>query len=407
MESISVGYHPVTFDDNILYHKYIVYENSAGTQVQIHGGGNPGYVGSPIDELAGAAIGNQTFGKLKVTIIVKPANPNDPNEVILTGSNLYRQFIELTKNAYLLDRLDTPYDPYTHNSNTLIDQVLAMTGLQLPKLDERYWSPGSLDSAGNLGIFANPLCFPATTPIQTSLTATTPISAIRIGDTVLAFDPYTDHGRGALMARRVTKLFHNTTTEWLKLAWRDEQGETQELVCTPGHHFLDEHGNFPAIADMVRDGKARIVLASGAVAEVAVSRIAYSQATADLFEQAEVQAMVMGSAALAPQALEAWTTYNFEVEDLHTYVAAGVRVHNDSLYSPMTDLGNLADQISGQISNHIWGANIFGAVFAGSALSAVTSPLADTYQGQAAFNAAHLSGRFAANDNDAMARAAA
>jgi hypothetical protein len=33
---------------------------------------------------------------------------------------------------------------------------------------------------------------------------------------------------------------------------------------------------------------------------------------------------------LAPRIEQGWKTYNFEVEDLHTYVAGGVRVHNDS-----------------------------------------------------------------------------
>jgi hypothetical protein len=132
-----------------------------------------------------------------------------------------------------------------------------------------------------------PQCFPADTPIQTSLTTSTRIAHLRVGDVVLAFDPCTDNGRGALVPRRVTKLFRNVTTDWVRLEWRDPvSGQLQELVATPGHHFLDQFGQFPPIEQMIRDGRASVVLASGAVVEVAATRIAYSAATADQFERA-------------------------------------------------------------------------------------------------------------------------
>jgi hypothetical protein len=124
---------------------------------------------------------------------------------------------------------------------------------------------------------ANNKCFPAHTSIQTSLTATTPIADLRVGDVVLAFDSCTDNGRGALVPRRVSKLFRNVTEVWVRLEWRDPvTGEERELVATPGHHFLDRHGNFPPIEQMIRDGWADVVLACGSGVEVAATRIAYS-----------------------------------------------------------------------------------------------------------------------------------
>jgi hypothetical protein len=151
-------------------------------------------------------------------------------------------------------------------------------------------------------------CFSSNTLVQTSLTSFAPISDICIGDVVLAFDPCTELGRGGLVARRVSKLFRNTTTEWVKLNW-SEDGETRELVMTPGHHVLDQYGQFPSIEAMLRDGKATVVLASGELAEVAASRIVYSEATAHLFEQATTltashAATIRGSTALAPQHLQ-------------------------------------------------------------------------------------------------------
>jgi hypothetical protein len=76
-------------------------------------------------------------------------------------------------------------------------------------------------------------CFPASTPIRISRTASTPISRLRPGDTVLAFDPRANRGRGALVARRVARLYRNTTTEWVRLRWVEE-GAAREVVSTPG-----------------------------------------------------------------------------------------------------------------------------------------------------------------------------
>ncbi|HGG59712.1 MAG TPA: hypothetical protein ENK26_07330, partial [Gammaproteobacteria bacterium] len=59
-------------------------------------------------------------------------------------------------------------------------------------------------------------CFPASTPIAISATETRPIRDIRVGDTVLAFDPTADLGRGALVPRRVVRIHRNATREWVR-----------------------------------------------------------------------------------------------------------------------------------------------------------------------------------------------
>jgi hypothetical protein len=110
-------------------------------------------------------------------------------------------------------------------------------------------------------------CFPASSPITISPTETRPISDIRVGDTVLAFDPAANFGRGALVPRKVVRLYRNTTDEWVKLTWA-EGGEQKELIATPGHHFLDRFGNFPTIEEMLQNGRATVVLASGELTEV-------------------------------------------------------------------------------------------------------------------------------------------
>ena len=114
------------------------------------------------------------------------------------------------------------------------------------------------------------LCFPAHTSIQTSRTSSTAISALRVGDVVLAFDARADKGRGALVPRRVSRLYRNTTTDWLRLRW---QGGTREVITTPGHHFLDAFGGFPTTLEMVKEGRARDVLASGEMTGVTAERM--------------------------------------------------------------------------------------------------------------------------------------
>ena len=109
--------------------------------------------------------------------------------------------------------------------------------------------------------YLNERCFPAHTRIQTSRSTSTAISALRVGDVVLAFDARADKGRGALVPRRVTRLYRNTTTNWIRLCWLD--GTAREVLTTPGHHFLDELGLFPTIEEMTLTGSATVVLASG------------------------------------------------------------------------------------------------------------------------------------------------
>ncbi len=192
-----------------------------------------------------------------------------------------------------------------------------------------------LVNQGNYQTAYGDWCFPSFTSIMMDSGECKPISDISEGDTVLAFDPSADLGRGGLVPCKVTRLYRNTTTEWIKLTWQ-ENGQAQVLVATPGHHFLNVFGEFPPIEDMIENGKATVVLASGATVEVAAERIVYSLDTAHMFERAKTQLISVDNAALAPTMEDCWQTYNFEVEELHTYLASGVRVHNKSTESDHT-----------------------------------------------------------------------
>ncbi len=145
-------------------------------------------------------------------------------------------------------------------------------------------------------------CFPTSTLISISLTETRPISDIWLDDKVLSFDRAAKIGRGALVARRVTRHYRNTTTEWIRLRWVD--GTAREVITTPGHHFLDEFGGFPTIEEMARTGYATVVLASGAVMQVTAELINFCAHTAHLFGRAMGQGVVVGNRAEIPNYCE-------------------------------------------------------------------------------------------------------
>src|ERR1043165_2470140 len=109
-----------------------------------------------------------------------------------------------------------------------------------------------------------------------------------------------------------------------------EKNEFVSVTVTPGHRFLAADGSFRAIGDIL-DDDSRIVLADGSIIAVTAERFVYSSQSAGLYEEAQVLTYpVVGATVRAPLVKSGWKTYNFEVEELHTYVAGGVRVHNDS-----------------------------------------------------------------------------
>ncbi|WP_159289192.1 beta strand repeat-containing protein [Methylosinus sporium] len=122
---------------------------------------------------------------------------------------------------------------------------------------------------------------------------------------------------------------------------------------TPGHHFCTATGDFRRIDEIMMNDR-KVVLADGAVIEVAAERIVYSQETAHLYEEAErVVCASHHGLALAPKIERGWKTYNFEVEELHTYIAGGVRVHNESNFFThlIDDVGSFLDEIGSNVSS--------------------------------------------------------
>lgn len=173
-------------------------------------------------------------------------------------------------------------------------------------------------------------CFVAGTLVQLASGAQIAIEAVQPGMQVACFDGRSEHGRGSIVAKPVVRLYENVTQEFIKLEFQDGRAA---IHVTPGHSFLDEAGGFTRIGDLVRlgGGAVRIVDQSGVVVEAMATLIQYSEETAHMFERSDKRTtQIDGTVAIEQRVEEGWRTYNFEVAELHTYVAGGIRVHNKS-----------------------------------------------------------------------------
>ena len=184
---------------------------------------------------------------------------------------------------------------------------------------------------------SGPKCFVRGTPILLADGSSKPIEKISVGDLVLAFDK-----DASLKPRRVVRLFENTTRQLLEIsvvpknAIEAQKAGFELLTVTPGHSFLTVEGDFKEIGEIIRRSElqgsaARIVLSTGAVVSIQAKYICWASETQDRYERSMIfEYAASGSAALKPKGIELWKTYNFEVEELNTYIAGGVRVHNQS-----------------------------------------------------------------------------
>ena len=150
-------------------------------------------------------------------------------------------------------------------------------------------------------------CFVAGTLIATE-NGSLPIEQITAGMLVYATDP--DTGETAL--KPVVQTFRNTTTEWVHITVNDET-----LTCTPEHPFYSPVKGWTSAVDL-RVGDILVMLNG--------EYVVVEQVQHELLESPE-------------------TTYNFEVEDYHTYYVgdAEVLVHNrcDLTDAPATTHGDI------------------------------------------------------------------
>ena len=165
-------------------------------------------------------------------------------------------------------------------------------------------------------------CFIAGTLVKTE-EGYKAIEEIEVGDKVLAYDETT----GKQDYKRVVQLFRNTNTVKTTVTIESETGITDEIVSTPGHKYYlpfnnekrnpnekSEHASYEGLTEKwvsacdLRAGD-RVILAQAEDPK----EVRYGIVKEVKTEQSEV-----------------YTTYNFEVEDYHTYFVGvtGVCVHN-------------------------------------------------------------------------------
>ena len=164
-------------------------------------------------------------------------------------------------------------------------------------------------------------CFSAPTPILLADGRSTTIESIRVGDRVAAFDEADSAGTGPLRSGLVTRLIPGITTEWIVL----DDGTR----VTPGHRYLRPDGSFMAIGDIIA-GDGLVVDAGGNVTRVTGTLLSATDSGSDA-TLIEPEPIAMGGLLVRQAPVLGWPTYNFTVDGLHTYVAAGKRVHNDCL----------------------------------------------------------------------------
>ena len=137
-------------------------------------------------------------------------------------------------------------------------------------------------------------CFPAGTQISTP-SGSKAIEDIRIGDSVLSF-----YYMGDIEERNVTNIFRTPQQKLVRLR--------NGLEVTPGHLLLTGDGQFKKVEDLVSN----------------VDFLVKEDGYLTQFDGFEI---VEGT----------HDVFNFEVDELHTYVAHGIRVHNRSTRSILID----------------------------------------------------------------------
>ncbi|WP_286192532.1 DUF4214 domain-containing protein [Stappia sp. BW2] len=157
-----------------------------------------------------------------------------------------------------------------------------------------YDGRGGSSSSSTVGDHEQGTCFAAGTLILLADGSEKPIEEIQLEDEVMSFDSL-----GVLEARRVIDLIVHDDQHVMNI---------DGVLVTPNHPFLLPDGSFKPIGDLsVGDA---IVRADGAL---------------HVIEHISPTDGVQ-------------TVYNFTVADLHTYVAAGFRVHNKFAAPVMLDL---------------------------------------------------------------------
>ena len=155
-------------------------------------------------------------------------------------------------------------------------------------------------------------CFKEGTPVVTE-EGLKPIEEVKVGDKVLAYDEAT----GEQAYKKVVRLFRNTTDEWYHICANGE-----EIVCTGGHPFYVLNASEDRNVIRFDDGEETSGKWITAKELKKDDKLLLSDGSYGIIKSIKVEKLS-----------EPETTYNFEVEDFHTYFVGTneVLVHNACL----------------------------------------------------------------------------
>lgn len=190
-----------------------------------------------------------------------------------------------------------------------------------------------------------PHCFGRGTLILMADGTEKPIERVEIGDYVYSFDP-DNNIESPLVPKKVINVFSRAVQTLFIFG---------DVVTTPGHFYLSPEGGFKKISDIFNSERTSIVSRSGAVHELdhySVRNVSFDAPSArdSGFEFNE----------------EGYTVYNFEVDEFHTYVAAGFRVHNDS--QPLIDISGAIGEALGSSLGRLLSSDPYAQIAAGTML---------------------------------------
>ena len=168
----------------------------------------------------------------------------------------------------------------------------------------------------------NPTCFIAGTLVLAK-EGKKAIESIEPGDEVLAYDEQS----GDMQYKKVARLFRNTTDKWYHLTV-----DGDEIVCTPLHPFYVVGVGFKHAKDLRLTDL--LLTAQGKYAKI---------------QSIEVESLD-----------EPETTYNFEVEDFHTYYVGEnpILVHNaceGNFFDHKKDADHFVKYKNGKVESKAYG----------------------------------------------------
>ena len=144
-----------------------------------------------------------------------------------------------------------------------------------------------------------------------------PIESIAVGMLVLAYDEIT----GEKAYKPVAQIFKNETKQWCTVCV-DVDGQEERIISTPGHKYYLPYNTENREIGLKQEHESYAVLSEKWVSAYKLKvgdKVLLSDGKYAIIKSVEVEELAV------PE-----TTYNFEVEDFHTYYVSesNVLVHN-------------------------------------------------------------------------------